>query len=143
MVQRIELLTTQFEENSEIKRGEKMAYIDDVLTVDQYLLYKEQGLFDKDILQKIHYSRDSTVTMMIWKKKNGLAGPSIWGKRNHLPDDFTAEKFLELKHKGLKNTEIMKEYGVTKETFYSWLKEQKESGLLPNRRLHQAEWKSI
>lgn len=108
--------------------------MDEVLTVDQYHFYKGQGLHDRDILEKFHYCRYSSRTMAIWKRKNGLETDSSWGKRKNLPDHFTAEYFLELKRSGFKNTEIMKKYGVTQDTFYKWIRGQKELGKLPNDR---------
>lgn len=108
-----------------------MLYIDEALTVDQYHLYKEQGLHDRDIMEKLYYSGNSMAIMSNWKKRNGLS--ICRGKRKKFPNSFTAAHFLELKRAGFKNREIMQKYGVNKDTLSAWVKEQKELGNLPKR----------
>lgn len=42
------------------------------LTVEQYLKWKNEGLKDSDILEKLHYSSNSQLMLMKWKKANGI-----------------------------------------------------------------------
>lgn len=112
------------------------------LTVEQYMAWKQQGLRDWQVLELMHYSPNSQPLLSAWKRENGL----IATNHNHkvltgkVTDKLNVIDFLKLKNRGLKNDEIAQMYNISKASVYTWVREQKKLGNLPNRRLEKVEW---
>lgn len=110
------------------------------LTVEQYMTWKDEGLSDKKILQRMYYSEQSNSVIQQWKKKNGLLQKKHTCIHGRLLDDLTVAEYISYKNKGMRNADIAKRLNVSGNTLANWIKEQKEQGNLPKRHLEKVEW---
>lgn len=110
------------------------------LTVEQYLTWKDEGLSDKKILQRMYYSEQSNSVIQQWKKKNGLLKRKHTCVNGRLLDHLTVMEYISYKNKGMRNADIAKKFNVAGTTLAKWIKEQKEVGNLPKRHLEKVEW---
>lgn len=107
------------------------------LSVEQYMVWKHQGLTDKEILEKMYYSVSCQPLLSKWKKKNGVLCTLINRKAftKKVTEALTVQKFLELRNKGLRLIDIAELYHVSMSTLTYWVRDQKKMGNLPNSRL--------
>lgn len=98
------------------------------LTVERYFNWRREGLRDCEILEKLHYSRNSTMMLTRWKKKNGIVltnRKALLPKKEQILCDNEKE-VLQLRRNGAKIAEIIARYGVSVDVYKVWLKRMKE-----------------
>lgn len=102
------------------------------LTVKQYLAWKEEGLKDADILEKLHYSPNSQMMLMKWKKENGIGQTRKSSKKytRKIGDTIDINRVIQLRKNGFTQRQIAEILGLANHTFETFLLEQFKKGTI-------------
>lgn len=93
-----------------------------MLSVDQYIEWKKQGLSDEQIMKEKIFCRNKRA-LLKWKKENGITSGAKRYSFLNLDVNEVRKMYQSMSYRKIAN-----HYGLTYPSFYDWVKKQRQKG---------------